>query len=76
MNGTVDAADYVVWRNGLGPIFAQYDYNAWRANFGENLGIPATGVASSQTAVPEPTTLVLLMIAAATDWCLRRGRAA
>jgi hypothetical protein len=39
-NGTVDAADYVVWRNG-GPLandptpgVQPTDYDAWRANFG------------------------------------------
>ena len=35
-NGTVDAADYVVWRNGLGSIYTQNDYNVWRYNFGRS----------------------------------------
>ena len=30
-DGTVDAADYVVWRKGLGTIYTQDDYNVWRA---------------------------------------------
>ena len=34
-DGSVDAADYVVWRNGLGTIYTQSDYDTWRANFGE-----------------------------------------
>ena len=48
-SGTVDAADYVVWRNTLGQmghglaadgngngIVDQADYNVWRANFGRS----------------------------------------
>ena len=33
-NGIVDAADYVVWRKGLGTTYTQNDYNVWRAHFG------------------------------------------
>ena len=29
-DGTVDAADYVVWRNGLGTAYTQNDYGVWR----------------------------------------------
>ncbi len=50
-NGTVDAADYVVWRNGLGTTYTQDDYNIWRANFGRTAGT-GSGVAAT---VPEPT---------------------
>ena len=34
-DGTVDAADYVVWRKDLGGIYTQNDYNIWRAHFGQ-----------------------------------------
>ena len=34
-DGTVDAADYVVWRSGLGTTYTQADYDVWRANFGQ-----------------------------------------
>jgi hypothetical protein len=34
-DGVVDAADYVVWRNGLGTTYTQTDYDVWRANFGQ-----------------------------------------
>ena len=37
-DGAVDAADYVVWRKGLGPIYPQLAYNVWRARFGEIFG--------------------------------------
>ena len=72
-NGVVDAADYVVWRNGLGTIYTQNDYDVWRAHFGQMAG-SGSGV-SANAAVPEPATLVLLTLAT-TCWCLRRGRAA
>ena len=30
-NGSVDAADYIVWRNGLGTTYTQEHYTIWRA---------------------------------------------
>lgn len=82
-DGSVDAADYVVWRKndgtsntlpndgGLpGPIDEDH-YNLWQTNFGQLSGSGSL----SNAGVPEPTTLVLLMFAAI-GWCLRRGRAA
>jgi hypothetical protein len=70
--GVVDAADYVVWRKGLGTIYTQSDYSVWLANFGRGTAGSGSGSIAS-TAVPEPTSLVLLMIAM-TGWCLRRVR--
>jgi hypothetical protein len=48
-NGTVDAADYVLWRNG-GPLqndttpasVGPEDYDVWRANFGRTFGSGAS----------------------------------
>ncbi len=37
-NGTVDAADYAVWRKGLPKTYSQSDYNLWRDNFGDSAG--------------------------------------
>jgi hypothetical protein len=54
-NGIVDAADYVVWRNGLGTTFTQNDYNVWRTNFGRTAG--AGSGATAIAVVPEPATL-------------------
>jgi hypothetical protein len=68
-NGIVDAADYVVWRNRLGATFTPADYDVWRSNFGQTTGSGAG--ATVNAAVPEPATLVMLMLAAA-GWCLRR----
>ena len=70
-DGSVDAADYVVWRKGLGTTYTQADYDVWRAHFGQTAG--SGSGASAIAAVPEPTTLVLLMFTAA-NWFLRRGR--
>ena len=38
LNGAVDAADYTVWRDGLGTTYTQADYDVWRANFGQTIG--------------------------------------
>ena len=74
-NGVVDAADYVVWRNGLGTTFVQSDYNVWRQHFGATAG----GGASLGTAsvVPEPTTWLLLVLGSvALGWRHRKLPAA
>jgi len=73
-NGVVDAADYVVWRNGgplqnevatIGTVDAA-DYDAWRARFGNTSG---SGSASA-AAVPEPVAIWLALIgmAAVLPW--------
>ena len=72
-DGKIDAADYVVWRKGLGTIYTQADYDVWRAHFGQTAGSGAGALANA--AVPEPTTLLLLMLAVVGS-CLKRGRAA
>jgi hypothetical protein len=65
-DGTVDAADYVVWRKNDGKPAG---YDAWRANFGAALdlgiGSAATGFASASAApvsapIPEPTCIALI----------------
>ncbi len=69
-DGTVDAADYIVWRKTGG---SSNDYNTWCANFGRTFFAAGGTGAGVNTNVPEPTTLVLLMLAAACR-CLRRRR--
>ena len=56
-DGTVDAADYLVWRNGVGTDYTQADYAVWRANFGAT----AAGVAAAANIlqVPEPASIAL-----------------
>lgn len=60
-NGTVDAADYVIWRATLGSttdlrangdntgdsegVIDQADYNVWRSNFGNTLPVLGAGAA-------------------------------
>ena len=70
-DGTVDAADYVVWRKTLGSTtdlradgngslhIDAVDHQYWRRNFGNP---PAIGTSA---AVPEPRTMLLIFISAA-----------
>jgi hypothetical protein len=60
-DGSVDAADYVVWRKGLGTSHSEVDYDDWRANFGVTAGAASTG-ASTQAAVPEPTSILMISL--------------
>jgi hypothetical protein len=73
-SGTVDAADYTVWRNNLGASITlpndstpgtvtAADYNVWKTNFGMTPGSGGASLGSSS--VPEPSTLCLLLLAAA-----------
>jgi len=73
-NGTVDAADYVIWRRNLGTNFqlpnevadttpgmvTVEDYAAWRERFGSTAG-PGSALGA---AVPEPATLLLVLFGA------------
>jgi hypothetical protein len=75
-NGVVDAADYVLWRNG-GPLMNDPtpgiqpgDYNVWRTNFGRT----ATPGIAAATAVPEPSTFVLICLVAAAPIVCARSR--
>jgi hypothetical protein len=67
-NGTVDAADYTIFRDNLGgdsavlngngsgaATIVQADYDLWKQNFGSS----GTG---SSAAVPEPSSVVLLLV--------------
>jgi hypothetical protein len=66
-DGTVDAADYVVWHKGVGTTYTQGDYDTWRANFGTSL-LAGSGAAipsaESLPAVPEPATLMIACVVA------------
>jgi hypothetical protein len=69
-DGTVDAADYVAWRDGLGTLYTQSHYDIWRANFGTSLGAGSGSAGNTLGAsaeslsggVPEPKTLTTLLI--------------
>jgi hypothetical protein len=71
-DGTVDAADYTVWRNNLGSPIAlpnddtagvgPDDYDRWKQHYGSTLG--AAGIATGlPSQVPEPSGLLLVMLA-------------
>ncbi|MGL4513023.1 MAG: hypothetical protein ACRCT8_08005 [Lacipirellulaceae bacterium] len=77
-NGVVDAADYTVWRDGLGgpssvlngrgsgaATVVQADYDLWVANYGR--------AGSFATAIPEPLSAAILTVGLAlTGVCGRR----
>jgi hypothetical protein len=86
-DGIVDAADYTVWRDNLGTtadlagnsngdgIVDAEDYNLWRANFGNTASGGGPFLASGGNgAVPEPSTLMLLAVVAASSLVARRVR--
>ena len=56
-DGTVDVADYTVWRDGQSPDSTEAGYNLWRDNFGATL--PS---ASSTSSVPEPSASLLIVL--------------
>jgi len=77
---SVDAADYIVWRkfdgtntrlaNDTTPgMVSSVDYDVWRANFGTAAGGGAG--ASANAAVPEASTLVLLLVGMLATYCCR-----
>jgi hypothetical protein len=57
VNGVVDAADYVVWRESPGSFGQAPGYNVWRNNFRRT----AAGLGSSLITVPEPGSAALLL---------------
>ena len=69
-SGVVDAADYVIWRNGGSPDSTQSGYNLWKTNFGKTAGSGAA--AKVNAAVPEATTLVLAVVGTLTLLSRRR----
>jgi hypothetical protein len=78
IDGSVDAADYVVWRNGLGTTYTPDDYNVWRTNFGRTVGsgtathLAASDSQAANSGVPEPASHSLLLLAAVCSFFVRR----
>ena len=82
VDGVVDAADYVVWRNNLGApagtlpndtdggTIGSTQYDTWRANFGSTSGAIVAG--TSLSAVPEPSATLLFVLGA--SLCVRPMR--
>jgi hypothetical protein len=80
-DGTVDAADYVAWRKGLGTTYTQNDFNTWRANFGATLGTGSSSAfprpsSTLDSTVPEPASLFLLLLAGTGVFLIPRRRVA
>jgi hypothetical protein len=59
-DGSVDAADYVLWRKNPGGIYTPDDFNVWRSHFGETVGNGAG--ANVSATVPEPASAWLLLL--------------
>jgi glycosyl hydrolase family 42 (putative beta-galactosidase) len=81
-DGVVNAADFTVWRDSVGQIgpglaadgningqIDAGDYNVWLSHFGQTAGGGSS--ASANAAVPEPTTLWILLVGILTI-CSRR----
>lgn len=68
-DGIVDAADYTVWRDGLGTTYTNADYDTWRAHFGQSINSSASGATDRHGAVPEPASIALLMLASTMIYC-------
>jgi hypothetical protein len=76
LDGSVDSADYVVWRKNLGQSSATFvqgdatyngsigmdDYAIWQANFGF-VRQPLAAASAATAAVPEPTSWVMFCMA-------------
>lgn len=82
-DGTVDAADYTVWRANLGAAdesslngngsgsggVDEADFNLWRTQYGQ-----ASGLAAASATVPEPSTVLLIVMGLAATAMGRRNR--
>ncbi|MEM9185118.1 MAG: hypothetical protein AAGB00_01325, partial [Planctomycetota bacterium] len=62
-DGTVDAVDYVTWRDGNSPDSTADGYLLWRSNFGASLPTPAPPRAEAAS-TPEPAALAFMVAAA------------
>jgi autotransporter-associated beta strand protein len=73
-DGTVNAADYVVWKKNIGQpsqtlpndttgvIVGQPQYDLWRSNFGSTTAVPGSGAVEIASAIPEPSSVALLTL--------------
>jgi autotransporter-associated beta strand protein len=71
LDGIVDAADYTVWRNGLGTLYTTDDYNVWKSNFGTVAGNGSAGAAHVEVAVPEPFSSLSIVVGLLTALSIR-----
>jgi cyclophilin family peptidyl-prolyl cis-trans isomerase len=87
-DGTVNAADYTVWRNTRGMTVAAYggadgngdtvinraDYLVWKNNYGNTRGSAEGAGSAIGTAVPEPPAALLAMVVAGIFGLMRYRR--
>ena len=62
-DGTVNAADYIIWRDGLGTVYTQSHYQAWRSTFRMQFSFGSTGTGSAAVAIPEPSGWLFVLLA-------------
>lgn len=65
-DGSVDAADYTTWRDGLNTTFTPADYSTWASNFG--------ATSPPAVAVPEPSGIALWFAGVSLAACKIRRR--
>jgi hypothetical protein len=82
-DGTVDAADYTVWRNTLGSaddlradgngdlVIDSGDYDMWRAAFGATYDFALDAAGAATATVPEPAAILLLLLGCILVGCRR-----
>jgi hypothetical protein len=63
-DGSVNAADYVTWRKGLGTSYTPEQFDIWRTHFGQTSSSGAGASRNTNAAhnVPEPASLLLFML--------------
>jgi len=61
-DGDVDGSDFLEWQRGLGAEYEANDLIDWQANFGDVAGLPN----STAAGVPEPGSLVLMIMISVT----------
>jgi hypothetical protein len=80
-NGTVDAADFVLWATGdpaadgvEDSIIDEYDWYYWKERFGDTNENDASGGSATLSAVPEPATILLFVLPGAASVVARPRR--
>jgi hypothetical protein len=75
-DGVVNAADYTVWRDGLGKTYQPDALGVWKKHFGSGPGGGAALLASTPQSpvVPEPSAFFLLSVGLITVCATRRTR--
>jgi hypothetical protein len=81
-DSSVDAVDYVVWRDSVGApagtlpndidggVIGQAQYNTWKSHFGTNSG--TLSLTTKSAVVPEPSAAVLMLLfSASIHWRVR-----